>query len=46
MAYESGGLFSVIDKRISSYPSEYMEKFLKLALKFLKFFNYFYMMLH
>ena len=33
MAYESGGLFSVIDKRIGSYPSEYMEKFLTLALK-------------
>ncbi|KAL9316442.1 hypothetical protein ACSQ67_017443 [Phaseolus vulgaris] len=33
MAYESGGLFSVIDKRIGSYPSEYVEKFLTLALK-------------
>ncbi|CAJ1970784.1 unnamed protein product [Sphenostylis stenocarpa] len=33
MAYESGGLFSVIDKRIGSYPSKYMEKFLMLALR-------------
>lgn len=33
MAYESGGLFSVIDKRIGSYPSEYVEKFVTLALK-------------
>ncbi|KAK7385633.1 hypothetical protein VNO78_31381 [Psophocarpus tetragonolobus] len=33
MAYESGDLFSVIDKNIGSYSSEYAEKFFTLALK-------------
>ncbi|RDX76521.1 putative LRR receptor-like serine/threonine-protein kinase, partial [Mucuna pruriens] len=33
VAYQSGGISSVVDKRIESYPSEYVEKFLTLALK-------------
>ncbi|TKY56617.1 LRR receptor serine/threonine-protein kinase [Spatholobus suberectus] len=33
MAYRSGGISLVVDKRIESYPSEYAEKFLTLALK-------------
>ncbi|KAG5064204.1 hypothetical protein JHK85_005387 [Glycine max] len=31
--YQSGGVFSVVDKRIESYPSECADKFLTLALK-------------
>ncbi|KAK7321430.1 hypothetical protein VNO77_32075 [Canavalia gladiata] len=31
--YQSGGIHSVLDKRIESYPSEYVEKLLTLALK-------------
>ncbi|CAJ1970783.1 unnamed protein product [Sphenostylis stenocarpa] len=33
MAYRSGGISLVVDKRFESYPSEYAEKFLTLALK-------------
>ena len=33
MAYQSGGISLVVDNRIESYPSEYAEKFLTLALK-------------
>ncbi|KAH1214511.1 putative LRR receptor-like serine/threonine-protein kinase [Glycine max] len=33
VAYQSGGISLVVDKRIESYPSEYAEKFLTLALK-------------
>ncbi|CAL0301367.1 unnamed protein product [Lupinus luteus] len=33
VAYQSGVIFSVIDERIGSYPSEPVEKFLTLALK-------------
>ncbi|XP_029124521.1 probable LRR receptor-like serine/threonine-protein kinase At1g06840 isoform X2 [Cajanus cajan] len=33
MAYQSGGISLVVDKRIESYPIEYAEKFLTLALK-------------
>ncbi|XP_054819214.1 probable LRR receptor-like serine/threonine-protein kinase At1g06840 isoform X2 [Prosopis cineraria] len=33
VAYQSGEVFSVIDRRVGSYPSEQLEKFLKLALK-------------
>ncbi|RDX76520.1 putative LRR receptor-like serine/threonine-protein kinase, partial [Mucuna pruriens] len=32
-AYQSGGIFSVVDTRIESYPSECVEKFFTLALK-------------
>ncbi|XP_027332565.1 probable LRR receptor-like serine/threonine-protein kinase At1g06840 isoform X2 [Abrus precatorius] len=32
-AYQSGGIISVVDKRIESYPIEYVERFLTLALK-------------
>ncbi|KAK7385632.1 hypothetical protein VNO78_31380 [Psophocarpus tetragonolobus] len=33
IAYQSEGIFSVVDKRIKSYPSKCVEKFLTLALK-------------
>ncbi|KOM47134.1 hypothetical protein LR48_Vigan07g083800 [Vigna angularis] len=33
MTYQSGGISRVVDKRIESYPSEYAERFLTLALK-------------
>ncbi|RDY08684.1 putative LRR receptor-like serine/threonine-protein kinase, partial [Mucuna pruriens] len=33
VAYQSGGISSVVDKRLESYPSEYAENFLTLALK-------------
>ncbi|KAL2975946.1 hypothetical protein AAZX31_14G191300 [Glycine max] len=33
MAYNSGGISLVVDKRIESYPTECAEKFLALALK-------------
>ncbi|KAJ4972144.1 hypothetical protein NE237_005243 [Protea cynaroides] len=33
MAYQSGIIFSVMDERMGSYPSECAEKFAKLALK-------------
>ena len=33
VAYQSGVIFSVIDGRMGSYPSEHVEKFLTLALK-------------
>ncbi|KAK7290326.1 hypothetical protein RIF29_04655 [Crotalaria pallida] len=33
VAYQSGVIFSVIDGRMGSYPSEHIEKFLTLALK-------------
>ncbi|XP_074381782.1 putative LRR receptor-like serine/threonine-protein kinase At1g06840 [Apium graveolens] len=32
-AFRSGMMFSVIDKRMGSYPSECVERFLSLALK-------------
>lgn len=32
-AYQSGMIFSVIDSRMGSYPSECVEKFVSLALK-------------
>ncbi|XP_027337734.1 probable LRR receptor-like serine/threonine-protein kinase At1g06840 [Abrus precatorius] len=33
VAYQSGVIFSIIDGRMGSYPSEHVEKFLALALK-------------
>ncbi|KAK7305564.1 hypothetical protein VNO77_43470 [Canavalia gladiata] len=33
VAYQSGVIFSIIDGRMGSYPSEHVEKFLTLALK-------------
>ncbi|RVW56398.1 putative LRR receptor-like serine/threonine-protein kinase [Vitis vinifera] len=33
VSYQSGMIFSVIDNRMGSYPSECVEKFVKLALK-------------
>ncbi|BAT88210.1 hypothetical protein LR48_Vigan09g139400 [Vigna angularis] len=33
IAYQSGVIFSIIDGRMGSYPSEHVEKFLTLALK-------------
>ncbi|XP_015949211.1 probable LRR receptor-like serine/threonine-protein kinase At1g06840 [Arachis duranensis] len=33
VAYQSGVIFSIIDDRMGSYPSEHVEKFLTLALK-------------
>lgn len=33
LAYNSGRIFSVVDKRMGTYPFEYVEKFLTLALK-------------
>ncbi|CAJ1960635.1 unnamed protein product [Sphenostylis stenocarpa] len=33
LAYQSGVIFSIIDGRMGSYPSEHVEKFLTLALK-------------
>lgn len=33
MAYQSGMVFSVIDNRMGSYPSECIEKFVALALR-------------
>nr|GMD11532.1 probable LRR receptor-like serine/threonine-protein kinase At1g06840 isoform X1 [Ipomoea batatas] len=33
VAYSSGMIFSVIDERMGSYPSECVEKFITLALK-------------
>ncbi|CAK9134872.1 unnamed protein product [Ilex paraguariensis] len=33
VAYSSGMIFSVIDERMGSYPSDCVEKFLSLALK-------------
>lgn len=33
VAYSSGMIFSVIDERMGSYPSECVEKFIQLALK-------------
>ncbi|KAG8371596.1 hypothetical protein BUALT_Bualt13G0104400 [Buddleja alternifolia] len=33
IAYQSGMIFSVIDERMGSYPSECVEKFINLALK-------------
>ncbi|XP_061346769.1 probable LRR receptor-like serine/threonine-protein kinase At1g06840 isoform X2 [Gastrolobium bilobum] len=33
VAFQSGGIFSVVDKRMGSYPSECLGKFLTLALK-------------
>jgi len=33
LSYQSGVIFSIIDERMGSYPSEHVEKFLTLALK-------------
>lgn len=33
VAYQSGVIFSIIDGRMGSYPSEHVEKFLTLAMK-------------
>ncbi|GFP80515.1 probable LRR receptor-like serine/threonine-protein kinase at1g06840 [Phtheirospermum japonicum] len=33
IAYRSGSIFSIIDERMGSYPSECVEKFINLALK-------------
>ncbi|KAL2333094.1 hypothetical protein Fmac_014307 [Flemingia macrophylla] len=33
VAYQSGMVFSIIDERMGSYPSEHVEKFLTLAMK-------------
>ncbi|MGI4329207.1 hypothetical protein ACR2WG_26780, partial [Klebsiella pneumoniae] len=33
VAYQSGMIFSVIDERMGSYPSECVERFVNLALK-------------
>lgn len=33
VAYQSGVIFSIIDERMGSYPSEHVEKILTLALK-------------
>nr|XP_027190406.1 probable LRR receptor-like serine/threonine-protein kinase At1g06840 isoform X2 [Cicer arietinum] len=33
LSYQSGVIFSIIDARMGSYPSEHVEKFLSLALK-------------
>ncbi|XP_028768795.1 probable LRR receptor-like serine/threonine-protein kinase At1g06840 [Neltuma alba] len=33
VAYQSGEVFSVMDRRMGPYPSEHLEKFLTLALK-------------
>lgn len=33
LSYQAGVIFSIIDERMGSYPSEHVEKFLTLALK-------------
>lgn len=33
IAYRSGMIFSIVDERMGSYPSECVEKFINLALK-------------